>query len=227
LPVPVPAASSAATASPAAGPAVGRRELLLILVAAAGVALVAFALLMSRAAPSAEVSAAQVPASAPRPSPVAAPQSPSRATVKWSSANAGVWVGNRRNAAAFELPAENTVAVWMRQVRPALIVRCMASSMHVFVLTGSAMQMERETEDHTVTFRFDDEPERTERWTDAAEHDALFAPDGAAFADRLSRARTFRFGYTPHNAPPVTAHFMVSGLGELIAPLGRQCGRKK
>ena len=69
------------------------------------------------------------------------------------------------------------VSIWMNQVRPMLIVRCVSKSPEVFVLTGSAIKMEAQTEDHTVSFSFDDEPDRTERWPDSAEHDALFAPD--------------------------------------------------
>jgi hypothetical protein len=36
-----------------------------------------------------------------------------------------------------------------------------------------------------------------------------------------------RFGFTPHNAAPVMANFQVSGLGNLIEPVARQCGWKK
>jgi hypothetical protein len=66
----------------------------------------------------------------------------------------------------------------------------------------------------------------TERWADSDEHDALFAPDGAGFAQRLQRARTLRFGYTPHNALPVVAQFQVSGLSDLIGPVAKECGWK-
>jgi hypothetical protein len=149
------------------------------------------------------------------------------ATQKWSSENRAYWVGSRRHSPAFELPAENRVAVWMRQVRPTLVVRCMAKQPQVFVVTESALRIEPQTEDHTVTFGFDNEPERTERWADSAEHDALFAPDGNAFAQRLTLARTMRFGYTPHNASPVVAYFQVSGLGPLLEPVARDCGWKK
>ena len=89
------------------------------------------------------------------------------------------------------------------------------------------MQMEANTGDHTVRYSFDGEAPQTERWPDGAEHDALFAPDGAGFVERLSRARMLHFGYTPHNAGPVTAHFQVSGLPELLATVAKQCGAKK
>jgi len=207
----------------------GRRELLMILVAVVVAGLATLAVLSSRG-PAAAVAAARVEAperkpSAPTPAPAAAP--PSTVSQKWSSENRTYWVGKQRNAAAFELPAENMVSIWMNQVRPALVVRCMSKSLEVFVFTGSAIKMEAQTEDHTVSFKFDDEPDRTERWPDSAEHDALFAPDQAAFASRLMTARTLRFGYTPHNAEPAVALFQVSGLAEMIEPSAKACGLKK
>ena len=125
------------------------------------------------------------------------------------------------------MPAENTVPIWLNQVRPLLVVRCISNRTEVFVFTGSALKIEPDTEDHTVTYRFDDESERSERWPDSAEHDALFAPDGTVIAQRVLGAQTLRFGYTPHNAAPVVAQFSVSGLRELIEPVAKDCGWKK
>ena len=134
------------------------------------------------------------------------------------------WVGNARRSVAFELPAYNKVGVWMREVRPLLVVRCIPGGTDVFVFTASASMIEPQTEDHTVRYAFDDEAEIRELWPDSAEHDALFAPDGAAFARRLMDVRTLRFGFTPHNAAPVTAHFQVSGLRHRLEPAAKECG---
>ena len=222
---PPPASAAVPLPGPRAG--LGRRELLMILVAVVVAGLATLAVLSSRG-PAAAVAAARVEAPERKPSaPAPAPAPPSTVSQKWSSENRTYWVGKQRNAAAFELPAENMVSIWMNQVRPALVVRCMSKSLEVFVFTGSAIKMEAQTEDHTVSFKFDDEPDRTERWPDSAEHDALFAPDQAAFASRLMTARTLRFGYTPHNAEPAVALFQVSGLGEMIEPSAKACGLKK
>ena len=148
-------------------------------------------------------------------------------TQTWSTTRRGYWTANQRHAAAFELPAENTVALGMNYVRPSLVVRCMAKHTEAFVYTGSALKIEPETEDHTVSFRFDDEPATTERWPDSAEHDALFAPDAVRFAERIMHARTLRFGYTPHNASTVEAQFSVSGLTPQIEPAAKDCGWQK
>jgi hypothetical protein len=125
-----------------------------------------------------------------------------------------------------ELPAENKVPVWLKHARPMLVVRCMGKSTEVFVFTDSAAAIEPQDEDHTVHVGFDKDPASTERWPDSIEHDALFAPDGEAFARRLARAQTMRFSFSPHNALPVEAHFNVSGFGELIEPVATRCGWK-
>lgn len=221
-------ASSPAKASPPVqSGSVTRRELLMILgvIAAAGVLTVT--LLLMRGTSSPGVAAAQKDVVKPQRAVVAGAQRASAVTQAWSSQRRAYWTGNQRNSSAFELPAENIVPIWLNRVRPILIVRCMSKRTEAFVFTGSSLRIEAQTEDHTVRFRFDDEQETTMRWPDSAEHDALFAPDAAAFAQRLIHARTLRFGYTPHNAEPVEAHFEVSGLGALIEPVAKECGWKK
>jgi hypothetical protein len=134
------------------------------------------------------------------------------------------WLWNPRKGVAFELPSVNRVAVWQGTVLPTLVVRCESNRMQTFVYTGSAMQMEPQDENHTVRIRFDDEPEQTARWADDSDHSALFAPDAAGFAQRLTTARTLRFSYTPHNAATAVAEFHVGGLADLIQPAAKQCG---
>lgn len=135
---------------------------------------------------------------------------------EWTTDSSEVWIARDRRAVAFEVRARHRVDVWMRTIHPALVVRCAAGQVEAFVFTDSAAKMEPDTPDHTVTFRFDQGPELTERWPDAEAHDALFAPDGAAFARRLTSARRLTFRFTPHNAQPVTAEFLVGGLEELM-----------
>jgi len=218
----------AAPSSPAKAPSrpsepgLPRRELLVIVLAIAGAAIITFGLLLARGGPSSAVVAATVAPRAAQPEPPAPSQT-------WSVERRAYWTANQRHSDAFELPAENTVPIWMNQVRPLLVVRCISNRTEVFVFTGSALKIEPDTEDHTVTYRFDDEPERSERWPDSAEHDALFAPvgTGTEIAQRVLGAHSLRFGYTPHNAAPVVAQFSVSGLRELIEPVAKDCGWKK
>ena len=110
-------------------------------------------------------------------------------TQAWSSQRRAFWTGNQRNSSAFELPAENIVPIWLNQVRPLLIVRCMSKRTEAFVFTGSALKIEQQTEDHTVRFRFDDEQETTR------------ALAGLGRARRAVRTRRRRIRPTPDARP--------------------------
>lgn len=202
-----------------------RRELVIIAAALAVGGVVTFAFLGSRGGAATTLAASNHPPAAKTPAPAraAAPA----ATQKWSTARRAYWTASQRHSDAFELPAENTVAIWMNYVRPILVVRCMGKKTEAFVYTGSALKIEPNTEDHTVSFRFDDETGRSEHWPDSAEHDALFAPDAVQFAQRVMTSKSLRFGYTPHNAEPVEAQFYTDGLAELIAPAAKDCGWQK
>jgi hypothetical protein len=220
------ASADAESGASRAGSSVGRRELLLGVVAVSGGALITFALLFARGVPSSEVSAAAPAAAARQPSSPA--PSPSVIVQKWTTENRAYWLGNQRHGAAFELPADNLVQTSFGPVRPSLVVRCVARTTETFVYTGSPMKIEPNVDGKTVTVSLDNEPVRTEQWPDADDHhDALFAPDGAAFAQRLLQAQTLRFGYTPHNSNEAVAQFHVSGLGELIDPVAKECGWTK
>ena len=116
---------------------------------------------------------------------------------------------------------------WQSIAQPILVVRCEAGRMQTFVYTASALQMEAIDENHAVKISFDGEPEANERWADSSEHDALFAPDAAAFTRRLAASQTLKVSYTPHNASRVVAQFQTHGLSELIEPAAKQCGWKK
>jgi hypothetical protein len=213
--------ASPAKAEEPTAPILTRREKI-VAGASVGVgALLTLSILMTRTGASTAMPVARVaPASA-----VAAPLAEPAAEIPaWTDENRALWVGNARRGVAYEVAADANVSVWMRTVRPSLVVRCAGSGTEVFVFTDSAAQLERDTPDHTVRFKLDDGPETTERWPDPDEHDALFAPDGAAFVRRLTRARTLTFGFAPHNAAPVTVRFHVAGLGPLLQSAAKNCG---
>lgn len=153
----------------------------------------------------------------------AAPRTHAAVFPHWSNANQSRWVSNHPRSAAFELPADSDVPVWMRRVEPLLVVRCLAHKAEVFVFTDSPARIEAQDENHTVTVAFDGDGASTERWMDSEEHDALFAPDGAAFARRLARSHTLRFGFTPHNAAPVTVQFTTKGFDAVFERVSKNC----
>ena len=154
---------------------------------------------------------------------------PTAAAVKvrpWSAARRELWIGERRKGVAFDVDANEPVSAWMKLVRPILVVRCTGGTLDAFVMTDTAAAIEPRSEAHTVRLRFDGQSPVSERWPDSEEHDALFAPDGAAFAARLANAQVFEFGFTPHNAAPVVARFSVAGLAPLLDPAKKHCGLK-
>lgn len=205
------------------------RDIVFVTLAAAISGIVTLGWLVARTAQGPEVTVAAATESTPSavsPTAKAATVPPSR-TYQWTSANSAVWAGDMKHAVAFELEAENTIGVWMRTVRPALILRCSDGSMEAFVFTASAARLEPNTDDHTVEVSFDGAAKSIERWRDSEEHDALFAPAGTAFVEQLTGARVMRFGFTPHNAAPVTAEFNVAGLSAILAPAARTCGIKQ
>jgi hypothetical protein len=143
-------------------------------------------------------------------------------TPTWTEENRDTWIAGARRALAFEVQADKPVSVWMRTVRPSLVVRCEANVLDVFVFTDSAAKIEPQTIDHTINLQFDGGEEMSTHWPDADTHDALFAPDAAAFAQRLASAQTLRFGFTPHNAERVTMQFNVAGLAPLLARAAKE-----
>ena len=221
-PAPGPQTPFSSPSAPAPkGPSLG--HLLAIGAAVAGGGLVTLLVMTTRSAAREE---AHVAAAAPAAARARAASVGSGAPAPaWSSKSQARWISNPRKHAAFELEANQPVAVWLKQVRPTLVVRCMDKRTDVFVYTDSAARIEEQDENHTVRVAFDGAAGTHERWPDSVEHDALFAPDGKAMAARLLAANQMRFTFSPHNAAPVTVTFEVAGLGELLKPIAKRCGK--
>ena len=232
---PASAASAASATSAGAKKSVGPRQMVVGGVLIAASALIFTILSMRPSASPEPVAQAGAPAPAGRPAANRAPSAASRTAApasvpvapKWRQVTGGRWTGGDRKSVAFELPANNRIHIWTRDVTPLLVVRCQGGQVEPFVYTQSAARMEPQDGDHTVRVAFDDGPEVTERWPDSDEHDALFAKDSAAFARQLATAQTMRFGFEPHNAPPASARFDVSGIHELLSAAGKPCGWKR
>jgi hypothetical protein len=206
------------------------RDALLIVVATVCAAVLTFIFLTSRGGASPTLAAATARLAAAVSAPSAAPSPvavlPTTANETWSGENRSFWLGYRRGA-AFQLLAENTVHTFFGPTQPLLVVRCVSRTTEAFVYMKSPSRIEPGSEGKTVTVGIDDEPARTEQWTDSDDRVALFAPDGGALARRLLHAQTLRFGYTPANAADVVAQFHVAGLAKLLEPAARDCGWKK
>jgi hypothetical protein len=143
--------------------------------------------------------------------------------MKWNQVKQSAWGRDGSRTVAFELPAEGDVPVWMKRVRPLLVVRCLSRNTEVFVVTSSAASFEKNSGRHTVHVGFDGSGETREEWEDSVDSQQLFSPDGVGLARRIAEARTMTFRFTPFNASPVTAEFNVGGFDEHVQAVAKTC----
>jgi hypothetical protein len=142
----------------------------------------------------------------------------------WVGRRDAVWGPDGTKTVSFALDAISDVTAGSR-TRPQLVARCLARATEVYVVTGP-LSFERQTGTHTVRVRVDDEPEQSQQWVDSDGSRELFASDAVALSDRLARAQRLRIGFTPFNASPVTAEFIVEGFDQIAPVLARTCGRR-
>ena len=175
------------------------------------------------------------PAASPQPvtapAPVAKPAAAEEPALEgpvptWVGSRQATWANDGSKTISFELKSTQDVNVWMARVRPLLIVRCLYRTTEVFVATQASASIEGQSGTHTVRLTIDTEPEIVQQWTDSVSGHELFAPDGVDLARRLARAELLRFSFTPYNAKPVTADFVVSGFDDLAGLVGNACGWK-
>jgi hypothetical protein len=218
------ATATTARAEPAAG---SRRQLTFIAGAVAAVALTGFAMSARGGSPPDAAGVAAAPTAPVTPAPASAPPATAATAVqRWNTENQASWLDNRRRGAAFDLLSENIVKTSFGPTRPTLVVRCTAQRIEAFVITGS-LKIDPRVVGKTVTISLDGEAVRTEHWDDSDDHTAVFAPDPAAFTQRLRTARMLHFGYSPHNASDVVAQFHVFGIDGLMGAAAKHCGATK
>jgi len=143
--------------------------------------------------------------------------------MKWNQVKQSPWGRDGIRTVAFELAAEGDVPVWMKRVRPLLVVRCLSRNTEVFVVTSSAASFERNSGRHTVHIGFDEGGETAQEWEDSVDSQQLFAPDGVGLARRIADARKMTFRFTPFNASPVTAEFHVAGFSDYVQTVAKTC----
>jgi hypothetical protein len=136
-----------------------------------------------------------------------------------------VWGSDGTKTIAFALDAITDVTASTSRTRPQLVARCLSRRTEVYVVTGP-LNFASQTGSHTVRVQVDDDPEQSQQWVDSDGSKELFAPDGGEMSDRLARAHRLRVGFTPFNAKPVTAEFIVEGFDQLAPLVARTCGRQ-
>ena len=243
MPIETPAApavinsTTGAQAKPA-GSRMGTRQLAMVGGGVLAAGALIFTILGMRGAASPEPAAAPAPARrAPANAPARSKPAPAAAAVKTGEGGRGcAAVEPRQRWTLGRHPrSDRRVRTVGHGPRPRLDarrhadagVRCEKGNAEAFVYTQSAARMEPQDGDHTVQVAFDGASPASERWPDSAEHDALFARKPLEFTRQLTQSRTLQFGFTPHNAEPVVATFVVDGLEPLLASSARQCGWKK
>jgi hypothetical protein len=172
------------------------------------------------------------PARTGQPTPVrlanSAPPLPVEPTLlpAWSGRRQAVWGYDGTKTITFALDAITDVTASTSRTRPQLVARCLARTTEVYLVTGP-LSFEPQTGRHTVRLRVDDDPEQSQQWVDSDGSKELFAPDGVELINRLARASRLRVGFTPFNAKPVTAEFIVEGFDQLAPLVARTCGRQR
>jgi hypothetical protein len=144
----------------------------------------------------------------------------------WSGRRQAVWAYDGTKTITFALDAITDVTASTSRTPPQLVARCLSRTTEVYVVTGP-LSFEPQTGRHTVRIQVDDDPQESQQWVDSDGSKELFAPDGVEMSDRLARAHRLRVGFTPFNAKPVTAEFIVEGFDQLAPLVARTCGRRQ
>jgi hypothetical protein len=169
-------------------------------------------------------------ASSVSPGPAGASSTTSPANVP----SAGKWSGGPEAASemdgsptvAYEIEAENQIKIWLREVRPSLVVRCKERKTAVYLVTQTAASVERgaDLDEHTVRVRLDEEAAVAQTWSASTDSKALFATQPIQLVRRIAKARTLRIGFTPFNASPVIVTFDVHGFEQRLPSIAKACG---
>lgn len=123
------------------------------------------------------------------------------------------------------LDATGDIEGWLSKTTPRLIIRCQEKKTDLFVVTGTKAQPELgEYERATVRLRYGDGQPISQMWSESTDGEALFAGSPIPVARRLVGVDTLRFQFTPFNANPAVATFVVTGLREHLERIATACG---
>ncbi len=102
-----------------------------------------------------------------------------------------------------------------------LLIRCSRGRTEVYVATAHIVDSGR------VRVKLDDASPRSQNWSEASSHDALFAPEPIDFARRLVATDILLFEYHPLHESPATLEFKLSDLREHLASAASSCNWAK
>ena len=128
------------------------------------------------------------------------------------------------NTVTLSLTAAEDIQGWLSKSRPVLFIRCKENKTELYVRTEQQAQPGSGSfNEYSVRIRLDEAKPATERWTGSTDGNALFAPNASKVAERLLKAKTMRFEFTPFNASPATSTFNVEGLDQHMPKLKAAC----
>jgi Type VI secretion system VasI, EvfG, VC_A0118 len=118
---------------------------------------------------------------------------------------------------------DNTPAVYLSKLAESghsaiLTIRCTRAKTALFVATDDIV------DNGGVRIKFDDRKPQPQAWSEASDHQGLFAPDPIGLAKQLTKADSFLFEYSPFQKQPTTIEFKVNGLAEKLNSVAEPCG---
>jgi hypothetical protein len=123
------------------------------------------------------------------------------------------------------LEAENMIKGWLKVDTPTLIARCKEGEIDIYIRTGMAANVEYGG-GHTVRLRFDDGSPIKQKWSEATNNEALFSSSPKDLAQRIAKAKTFKFEFVPFNGSTQVAQFNVQGFQEHLDKLLATCKKR-
>lgn len=117
----------------------------------------------------------------------------------------------------------NMVEGWLKTERPTLLLRCKENKTEIFLNIGMSASVENSRNRHTVEIRIDDDKAFKQRWGQSTNGEALTAPKAIPLAKQLGRGSLVKFRFTPFNANPQIAEFMLVGLEKQLPKLADAC----
>lgn len=125
------------------------------------------------------------------------------------------------------LSANDSVAVWLKNVTPILTIRCQRNKTEILITNNTAAQPEYgRYEQATVELRLDENKAFRQLWSESTDNDALFASNAVGLAKQLYNAKKLKYGFTPFNSSPVITEFDLNGIKEVLPKIAERCNWK-
>src|SRR3990167_544051 len=123
---------------------------------------------------------------------------------------------------SYRIGATGQIIGWLARAQPVLIARCQEGETDVYVRLGMPLMVES-GDTRTIRIRIDDEPAKTEFWSQSTDGHAIFSPKPIDLAKTITESKRVRIEVTPFNASPVTMQFNVAGFGKGMKEIEETC----